>query len=303
MHAADFQHKGPHAAAVDSDGSYHRATTFLTTVVFITAMGSGMTDLPTIRIIDDIVEGLMAASFHDVEQLINNAGGLFIWAATACQLIYKDKKRQVVKDRLSSILQSSATVIGPEKHLNELYNTVLRHSIPSGYSDQEQDKFCAELRNVRGRIVVVLSPISTHSLSMLGSFSEENIIETLEDLHAILDIPEDRSQALRLHHPSCRDYFLNQEKFVDSRFWVREEAAHYRLVDDCIRIMSNSLNRDICGLKVPDTFVADMDRSQINQKLPADVKYACLYWTQYLQKSGARSSDNDGVHCASSSLA
>ena len=35
--------------------------------------------------------------------LVQNASGLFIWAATACQFIREGKNLQVIKDRLSSI--------------------------------------------------------------------------------------------------------------------------------------------------------------------------------------------------------
>jgi hypothetical protein len=71
-----------------------------------------------------------------------------------------------------------------------------------------------------GSIVVLLSPFSAHSLSRLLQIPKEDINETLEDLHAILDIPKDQIRLLRLHHPSFRDFLLEKERCGDLNFWA-----------------------------------------------------------------------------------
>jgi hypothetical protein len=131
-----------------------------------------------------------------IRRLVQNANGLFIWAATACRFIREGKKRQVIKNRLSSVLQSNGSITEPEKHLNEIYITVLKHSIPPEFSDKEKEEFYRKLRNMLGSIVLLLSPLSTQCLSTLLRISEEDIDETLEDLHAILDIPKDQIRPL-----------------------------------------------------------------------------------------------------------
>jgi hypothetical protein len=126
-----------------------------------------------------------------IRRLVQNANGLFIWAATACQFICEGKKRQVIKNRLSSVLQSNDSITEPEKHLNEIYITVLRHYIPPNFSDKEKEEFCSILRNMLRSIVVLVSPLSIHSLGTLLWISEEDIDKALEDLHTILDILKD----------------------------------------------------------------------------------------------------------------
>lgn len=235
-----------------------------------------------------------------LERLVNSASGLFIWAATACRFLRQGRKRQVIKNRLSSILQSNGSITEPEKHLNQIYTAVLRQSVPSEFSVQEADEFCSKLRYVLGSVVALLSPLSSHSLSMLRRISEEDIHETLEDLHAILDIPRripnDQTRPLRLHHPSFRDFLLDRDKCNDLHFWVDERQAHRTLVNDCIRLMSNSLKQDVCEQQVPGTFVADVEPGRIEKSLPPEVRYACLYWIQHLQKSDSQLHDNDEVH-------
>jgi hypothetical protein len=81
-----------------------------------------------------------------IKRLVQNASGLFIWAATTCRFIREGRKRQVIKNRLSSVLQIDGPVTEPEKHLNEIYMTVLRHSIPPKFSDRVKEEFCSKLR-------------------------------------------------------------------------------------------------------------------------------------------------------------
>jgi hypothetical protein len=60
--------------------------------------------------------------------------------------------------------------------------------------------------------------------------------------------------------------------------------------------MSSSLKQDICGLNAPSVFVTDVASSRVEQCLPPEVQYACLYWIQHLQKSRAQLRDNDQVY-------
>jgi hypothetical protein len=143
-------------------------------------------------------------------------------------------------------------------------------------------------------VVVLLSPLSSLSLSRLLHLPEFD--RTIAELHAILDIPEDETYLLRLHHPSFRDFLLNKDQCGDSGFWVNEEHAHQMMAGSCILLMSSFLKQDICGVEAPGTLVTDIGISQAKKCLPSEVQYACLYWVQHLQKSGARFYDKDQVH-------
>jgi len=230
-----------------------------------------------------------------IKRLVNNASGLFIWAATACRFIHEGKR--FAAKRLDIILESSSTAISaPEKHLNKIYLTVLRQSISPNYTAEEAGELRRILKGLLGSIVTLFSPLSTQSLSKLVNASQEEVDQTLDDLHAILDIPKDQTCLLRLHHPSFRDFLLNKERCGDSDFQVDEKQAHQTLADCCIRLMSTSLKQNVCGQEAPGTLVANIESSQIEQCLPPEVRYACLYWVQHLQKSGAQLYNNDQVH-------
>ncbi|OBT39270.1 hypothetical protein VE00_10180 [Pseudogymnoascus sp. WSF 3629] len=220
-----------------------------------------------------------------IRQLVLHACGLFIWAATACRFVREG--RRFARRRLDTILgSSSSTVSAPEKHLNEIYLAVLKHSVSSEYSDEEKEEVCDMLKHTLGSIVVLLSPLSTSSLSKLLHLPREDVDQSFEDFYAILDIPEDPTHPLRLHHPSFRDFLLSKDRSME--FWVDEKESHQILAAGCIRIMSQTLKKDICKMRAPGTLASQVETSWTDDCLPPEVQYACLYWVQHLQKSGSQ---------------
>jgi hypothetical protein len=204
--------------------------------------------------------------------LVQNAGGLFIWAATACQFICEGKR--FASRRLDRIVNSSSAVTASEKHLNKIYITVLKQTIHPDYTDEEKEDQYIMLRQTLRRVVVLASPVSTRSLSKLLYIAKEDIDQTLEDLHAILDISEEQTCPLRLHHPSFRNFLLNKDRCIDLKFWVDERKAYEMLAKGCTQLMSASFKQDICKQDAPSMLVAGIESSRVKQYLP---QYACLY--------------------------
>jgi hypothetical protein len=230
-----------------------------------------------------------------IKYLVEIASGLFIWAATACRFIREGKR--FAPKRLDMILRDSQSALtAPEKHLDEIYNTVLRQSISSEYTGDEKEEFYSLLRQILGSIITLLSPLCISSLSILIRVPKEDTNQTLDELHSILDIPRDQNQPLRLHHPSFRDFLLNKERCTNTNFQVSERKMHQTLADKCIEIMSKALKRNICGLDSFGTSIKDVNDSRVQLNLPREVQYSCLYWVQHLEKSGAKLSDDDQVH-------
>ncbi|KFY30946.1 hypothetical protein V493_01528 [Pseudogymnoascus sp. VKM F-4281 (FW-2241)] len=228
-----------------------------------------------------------------LKQLALYACGLFIWAATACRFIREG--RRFAPKRLDTILRgNSSDITAPQKHLNEIYLQVLEHSISSEYSNEEKREICDMLKHILGSMAVLLSPLSTSSLSRLLHFPREDVERSFEDLYAILDIPEDPTRPLRLHHPSFRDFLLNKDQCGD--FWVDEKEAHCVLATGCIQLLSQALKNDVCEMHAPDSEAGQLESSWIERFLPHDVQYACLYWVQHLQKSGAQVRNGEEAH-------
>jgi hypothetical protein len=234
-----------------------------------------------------------------IAQLVQSAGGLFIWAAAACRFI-RDGDR-LAPERLETILRNDSEVTtGPEKLLNQFYTTVIENLIQSSefsrYTTPEQEKLLLKIRYVLGSIVALCSPLSVQSLGQLLDAAEE-IETTLEYLHAILDIPDDQSRPIRLHHPSLRNFLFDQNR-CNQRFYIYEDFIHEKLAACCIKLMSapTSLRQNICSLSKPGTLASDIGEDILAISLSSELRYACRYWVEHLECSQQNVIDGDTVH-------
>jgi hypothetical protein len=230
-----------------------------------------------------------------IQGLVLSASGLFIWAATACRFIsegyFPEERLQMLAD--GSGRESAAS---PERYLNQLYLTVLQKSVQSSDIARELAKFHSIMRQILGSIAALSSPLSVLSLSRLILLPEQKVIKTLKKLHAILDVPKDQGQQLRLHHPSFRDFLFNVDRCVDRNLHVDEKQAHTLLASNCIELMSSRLKQDICGIKAPGTLVAEVEKDRIAQCIRPELQYACVNWIQYVTKAGMQLCDGDQMH-------
>ncbi|KAG4427607.1 hypothetical protein IFR05_016910, partial [Cadophora sp. M221] len=228
-----------------------------------------------------------------LRQLVLYASGLFIWASTTCRFIREG--RRFARNRLDTILKgSSSASTAPEKHLDEIYLAVLKHSISSDYSDEEKEEACDMLKHMLGSTVVLLSPLSTSALSRLLQGSRDEVDSTFNDLHAILNIPNNPTRELRLHHPSFRDFLLSKDRC--GNFWVDEKQAHQILAARCIQLMSQTLKKDICEMHAPGSQASQVESNRVQKYLPPEVQYACLYWVQHLQRSSFQVHDSEKAY-------
>lgn len=232
-----------------------------------------------------------------IAQLVQSAGGLFIWAAAACRFIHDGER--FAPQRLETILRNDSEVTtGPEKLLNQIYTAVLVNLIwdRGDYTIEEHEGLLRTIRYVLGSIAALCSPLSTQSLGQLLD-DTVGVKWALGYLHAILDIPDDGSRPICLHHPSLRNFLLDQNKCGD-KFYVNEKVAHKELAGCCIELMSapTSLRQNICSLSEPITLERMIGEDILAVKLPSEVRYACRYWIEHLERSQQNVIDGDTVH-------
>lgn len=226
--------------------------------------------------------------------LIKKACGLFIWAATVCRYINEGKR--VASKRLSLILEGGKSGRNPEKELDEIYTKILSDSISGDYDEEEKKELFDFFRSIVGAIVILFNQLSLKALSKLLDIKEQDVKQTLDDLHSVLNVPDSQIRSIQILHPSFRDFLLNKERCQDPQLQVDERELHGVLADRCLRLMSDKLARDICGLRAPGALARDVQDDRIEQCLPAELQYACRYWVQHLQRSEATLLDGEQVH-------
>ncbi|KAL9607560.1 MAG: hypothetical protein Q9167_007535, partial [Letrouitia subvulpina] len=219
----------------------------------------------------------------DIACLVERAGDLFIWAATACRFIKGG--RRLARRRLASILDGNSVTKGSEKKLDEIYMTILVQSISGDYDNQEREELLKLFREIVGSIVVLFDPLPAATLIRLLNKPQADVDQTLNDLHSVLEVPQDPGCPIRVVHPSFHDFLLNQERCTNVQLWVDEYKTHYYLFISCIELMSASLKQDICVLGRPGTRVAEVDKMRMDESLPWELRYACRYWVEHLRRS------------------
>ncbi|KAH8705555.1 WD40-repeat-containing domain protein [Talaromyces proteolyticus] len=228
-----------------------------------------------------------------IERLVHHANGLFIWAATACRFI---NDGHFANERLTTILQTGRSGTVAEKHLDEIYLTVFTQSISPSYSESEKSLTYSLLRYIIGTIAILSSQLSINSLGAILGIRGQDVQRTLNDLHAIFAVPEDPSHPVHLHHPSLRDFLLDGRRCTDPNLHVDEIPAHRKLFINCIKLMSDKLKRDICGLNAPGALLRHVTQGHIEKCIPPELQYACLHWENHLLKSETAIYDKDIVH-------
>lgn len=219
----------------------------------------------------------------DMARLVERAGGLFIWAATACRFIKGGKR--LARKRLASILDGDSVMKGSEKKLDEIYMMILVQSISGDYDDQDREELLELFREVVGSIVILFDPLPTAALVRLLDKPKEEVDQTLNDLHSVLEVPKDPGRPIRVVHPSFHDFLLSQERCTNVQLWVDEYKTHRDLFVSCIELMFASLKQDICELGRPGTRAAEVDETRMDEYLPWELRYACRYWVEHLRRS------------------
>jgi hypothetical protein len=218
--------------------------------------------------------------------MVQSARGLFIWASTACKFIQGGGR--FAERRLRLLMESSdtGTITAPARHLDDIYTAVITSSVLETYDDNEREDAYHYLRRVLGGMAVLLSPVSARTLSDLLIISEDELLQTVADLHSIIDGFECPGHPLRLHHDSFRSYLLTAGRCKIPQLQVNAKQEHAQLLTGCLRIMNAVLREDICDQKAPGVRVADVDGSHINHCLSAGVQYPCSNWIAHARESG-----------------
>jgi len=215
-----------------------------------------------------------------IEQLVERAAGLFIYAATTLRFI-RDGIDGPEK-QLSLVLSAAKSSLSATEHLDGIYTTLLQHSFLGKRGKQECEQLARRFRQVVGSIVVMFNIMPARNLAQLLQIPFEMVSGTLDSLRSVLNIPENESQAVRLFHLSFRDFLQDSQRCSDSRFQIDEKERHTSLFRRCMSHISQ-LQENICDLWGPGVLITEIPNDTIQKCIPPHVQYACRYWLDHWQ--------------------
>jgi len=226
-----------------------------------------------------------------IQRLVEKAAGLFIYAATIYRFIRDDN--YTPEGQLSAILEDHNTPSQPPtKHLDDMYTKLLQHSVVGKQAVSMDDHLAVRFRKVVGSIIIMFKVIATKEIAKLLHLP--TISTTLASLHAVLSVSEDEGQPVRIFHPSFRDFLLDSQRCLDSRFSIDPKEAHITLFRNCIMLLTE-LRQDLCNLREPGISVGDIPEHIIQRYIPAHIHYACRYWFHHFQLGNPLQEDMDRI--------
>lgn len=228
---------------------------------------------------------------HDLEQwpgkeildkLLEASVCLFIYAATVCRFIGDPK--WLPEQRIDLVLSDRSKSGRSLTKLDEMYTQILKYSLTNDQSEEDIVDLSQRFKHIVGAIVVLFDVIPSRALATLLSLRVKDVNICLDPLHSLLNVPQNAAAPTSLLHPSFRDFLLEPARCQDTHFWIDQQKVHESLLTDCLRVLSRSLRKDICGLKAPGTMAFDVHSRTVDQHLPKEVQYASLYWVDHLEK-------------------
>lgn len=215
-----------------------------------------------------------------VGQLAEQAGTLFIYAATAVRYI-RPKSRQVdFHQRLESLLSiASKTKTKKHKGIDDLYTAVLA----APFTDEELDFQEKEnIRLVLNTAICAREPLSVATMAKLLEFNgEQDVMHALQHLRSVLHVSPG-TYLISTLHASFPDFMLSPER---SEALCCDVTKHNQfLALSCFKSMERLLKFNICNLQ--SSFVLDKNipdlADTIDKSISPELFYACRYWGDHL---------------------
>ncbi len=214
----------------------------------------------------------------DLDQLVDKAGKLFIWAATAIRFVGDSAERNPAS-QLKILL---GTPVGPNMNdenpyapLDNLYVAVLSQAIKS-----LRDPLVKGIQDVIGTIVRLRSEMP---LEEIGRFLGENMVEaSLGRIQSIVPVPSDSSRPVQIYHPSFPDFITSWERCPHPQFYVDIHSHERRLALRCLDILNSKLSEDVDKLLKPTEEISVLSKEAVLDVMPLEVQYACRFWAVHV---------------------
>ncbi|KAJ7208649.1 WD40-repeat-containing domain protein, partial [Mycena pura] len=208
---------------------------------------------------------------HTMESLAKYAGGLFIWAATACSLI---RDAYDPDDMLMNLLAKDSDVAN---NLDGLYTVAL------GTSGKWNDgHFVRKAPAVLAVVILARVPLTDKSMDLLLGYQDGESAKILSQLGCVIQWAP--NQPTRSLHASFADY-LTDPKHIGTQPWFVDSALGHRyLALGCLEVLRKQLKFNICGLESSYVLNSELEdlNTRIQQFISPELSYASQFWTTHL---------------------
>jgi len=215
------------------------------------------------------------------EYLISHADGTFLWVALVCKELEK-----VPAWRTPEVYRRFPVGL---KHLYRRMMEQIQHD-----REVEEVEVCIQILRT---VTLACRPLHLNEIGVIAGLPED----LYKDSQALQDLISScgsfltlRKQTVYFVHQSAKDYFSTRSG--SNIFPSGQSEAHGLLADQSLRLMSEFLRRDVCGLRRPGTLMREVENDIVGRHIPAHVQYACCYWVHHLKEGGVSLEETGRVH-------
>ncbi|KIM38762.1 hypothetical protein M413DRAFT_75797 [Hebeloma cylindrosporum] len=235
----------------------------------------------------------------EMEKLIAQAAGLFIYAATVVKYLEgytppEQKQRLDMLPSLSVISQTPETLEEETPLLDGLYFQVLSdafHGFKGNFFVQRlhilHTFLCSAERTSTSLVANLLFSGKETNFALSHTAIADSVFACL---HAVLYTADDRVLS---YHKSFTDFMFNQNRA--GKFWCNQAEHHRLLTESCFRVMNTGLKFNIANIS--SSFLLDCDNSElpdaVRQNISPVLSYACRSWDQHFL--GVKLTDSDAL--------
>ena len=214
----------------------------------------------------------------EVTKLVNKAGNLFIWAATAIRFM-GDEDECNPASQLNILLgidvDADASTRNPYEPLDNLYTAILLKA-----ASKLRDGLLERMRIVMGTIVRLRSEMP---LGALCRFLEKiPVRNTLDRIQSIIPVPADPLQLVQIYHPSFPDYITSRERCTNSQFHIDVATHERRLALRCLDTLNSQLSKEVESVLRPTEKISAVSKETVLGMVPLEVQYACRFWAVHV---------------------
>ncbi|KAJ1300430.1 hypothetical protein OPQ81_005250 [Rhizoctonia solani] len=224
-----------------------------------------------------------------IAPLVEKAGILFIYAATAVRYIGYDNFQRNPMARLRTLLKApQGQTNAGNKEIDQLYTTILEAALgEEGLEDG--DRF--DMQQVLHTVICAREPLTVRGLAELLQINDVvQIRAALRPLWSILHVVG-ASELVTTLHASFPDFLLDSSR--SKAYHCDSEAHNHKLAGLCLAYIEQTQPQfNICQLDsshLPDHSVPDI-KHRVEEAISSELLYACRYWADHVQAAKRTSS-------------
>jgi hypothetical protein len=199
-----------------------------------------------------------------VKELRQKAEGTFLWVA----LVFEQIERAACgADRVLELVRKTPP------GLDKIYDQMV------GQIDKLADGYSEHCKRALSTAIISYRPLRLFELATLAELPELAPHHDIVRLCGLLTIREE-DDTVYFVHQSAKDFFSTSK---GSNIFLKGQAEeHRRITYRSLKLMRNTLKKDICNLRSPGAILSEV-KIVIDQGVFAHVRYACSYWADHLR--------------------